>query len=156
MTIKNKRRLILGLGNPLIGDEGAGCVVAAKLDKMNLPDDVEVLDGGTGGIKLLHMLEGRDEILIIDCADFGGRPGEIREFGSESIVGLEDHPLSLHHIDLKGVLDLGRKLGFKYEVKIVGIQPKEIAFKRELSEEVNKAVNEVVGMILKTHGLIDG
>ena len=145
-----KPKLILGLGNPLIGDEGVGCEVAKQLSQKDLHEDIEVLDGGTGGIKILHLLEGRKEITIIDCADFGGSAGEVKLFTPDKIVGLKDHPLSLHHLDLKGVLDLGEKLGFKFNVKIIGIQPKEVAFKRELSSEVKKAVKKVVSMIIES------
>ena len=142
-----KKKLVLGLGNPLVGDEGVGVEVVSRLLDIKLPSDVEILDGGTGGISILHMLEGREEIIVIDCADFGGKPGEIREFTPEKIVGLDDHPLSLHHLDLKGVLDLGEKLGFSYDVKIIGIQPKEIKFEMRLSKEVEAAVEKVVEMI---------
>ena len=57
MTVKEKKTLVLGHGNVLMGDEGVGVQVVRALEKHTLPEHVECLDGGTGGFILLEPLE---------------------------------------------------------------------------------------------------
>ncbi|MEE9514451.1 MAG: hydrogenase maturation protease, partial [Candidatus Brocadiales bacterium] len=73
-----KKVLILGVGNILLGDEGVGVRVVEKIrNEHTLPDDVEVMDGGTLGLTLIPYLEGREAVFIVDAVDRGGRPGEL-------------------------------------------------------------------------------
>lgn len=60
--------LVLGIGNLLIGDEGVGCRAVAELSRRyTLPPAVECIDGGTAGFELLSLLDGRDQVILIDA-----------------------------------------------------------------------------------------
>jgi len=69
---------IIGLGNPLMGDDGLGVKALELLRQEQLPTEVELIDGGCGGLKLLPLLSHCSELLIIDAADFGAPPGQLR------------------------------------------------------------------------------
>ena len=61
--------LVLGLGNPLRGDDGIGPRVIEALQDRGLPSGVEVIDGGTGGLGLVNMLSCRQRVIIVDAAN---------------------------------------------------------------------------------------
>ena len=77
MTVKEKKTLVLGLGNVLMGDEGVGVHVVRALEKHTLPEHVECLDGGTGGFILLEPLESAGRIVLIDAAADGNPLGTV-------------------------------------------------------------------------------
>lgn len=135
---------IIGIGNPLLRDEGAGIHAIERLRKLPWPPEVELLDGGTAGLALLHLFEGRRLAIIIDCADFGGRPGEIRSF-DPSELRREDRPISgLHATDPLTALELARRAGSEAgHTVIIGIQPQAIGMGRELSPEVARSLEEL-------------
>ena len=64
MTTSNRKTLVLGLGNVLMSDEGVGVHVVRAIEQMQLPADVECLDGGTGGFLLLEPLQMADPVGI--------------------------------------------------------------------------------------------
>jgi hydrogenase maturation protease len=67
------KNLILGVGNLLLTDEGIGIHAVRKLLEMNgLPEDLEIVDGGTAGLDLLYYLEGVDRLVIVDAVETGG------------------------------------------------------------------------------------
>ena len=65
--------LIIGLGNPLRGDDGVGVRVVQALAERALPAGVEVVDGGTQGLGLVSLLEGQKRVILVDAADVGKR-----------------------------------------------------------------------------------
>jgi len=69
---------VIGIGNPLMRDDGAGLSVIDLLSRE--PKNVAIVDAGTGGMMLLHILPDLDVAVIVDAVDFGGKPGEIRTF----------------------------------------------------------------------------
>ena len=76
--------LIIGLGNPLRGDDGVGVRVAQILGNHTLPDGVEVLDGGTQGLGIVNLMEGRQRVILVDAAEMGRSPGEFVCFARDS------------------------------------------------------------------------
>ena len=75
--------LILGLGNTLLTDDGIGLHVIAALDRDDArrsDGSVVVLDGGTLGLALLPEIEAATALIVVDAANFGGAPGEVRVF----------------------------------------------------------------------------
>jgi hydrogenase maturation protease len=61
------KTLVLGVGNLLLQDEGVGIHVVRALENEALPPGVDVLDGGTGGLHLLHWLQGYERIILVDA-----------------------------------------------------------------------------------------
>ena len=142
--------VIIGVGNYLLGDEGAGIHAVALLRGRSWPAGVEILDGGTAGVGLLHLIDGRRLAVIIDCADFGGAPGEIRSFDAEDLARDERSESGLHAVDLLTALALARKtVAYPARVVIVGIQPKSIAMGTTLSPDVQSALARLPEILTK-------
>ncbi|MDO3377755.1 hydrogenase maturation protease [Geoalkalibacter halelectricus] len=144
--------IILGLGNPLMGDDGVGIVAVERLAALDLPPGVEVVDGGTGGLTLLHLMEGAARVIFVDAVDMGRAPGAIACFDLNRVDVAEQGALSLHETGLPQVLALGRELGVLPRVILYGVQPACVAPGTRLSPNVKDALPELVGRILREVG----
>jgi hydrogenase maturation protease len=145
-----KHVLILGLGNPLLGDEGIGVRVVEELKGLKLPDGVTVVEGGTAGLGLIGLMEGYQRVLIVDAADMGHPPGRVVRFTPlEAQFKTAEAPLSLHQIGLGEVLALAEALEVApAELVIIGIQPSRIEGGVGLSPEVQGAIPQIIRIIL--------
>ncbi|MCX7854479.1 MAG: hydrogenase maturation protease [Anaerolineae bacterium] len=150
-TGSGRRTLILGLGNPLRGDDGIGPRVVAELLRRGLPDGVEAVDGGTSGLDLLHLLEGWERVIIVDAAELGREPGEFLRFTPEDarLVG-SLVSLSSHTAGLADALALARALGQKLpDIVIYGVQPERMDWEEGLSPAVEVALPDLIEEILR-------
>ncbi|MBX7152980.1 hydrogenase maturation protease [bacterium] len=106
------RTLILGVGNVLLADEGVGIHVVRRINAEQLPNHIDVVDGGTGGFHLLEMLQSYDRIILIDAALDGQEPGKVNiirpKFASDFPKVLSAHEIGLR--DLIESLSLVQKL----------------------------------------------
>ena len=145
-----KRVLILGLGNPLLGDEGIGVRVVNELTKLELPDGVSAVEGGTAGLGLIGLMEGYQRVIIVDAADMGHPPGRVVRFTpSEAQFKTVEGPLSPHQIGLGEVLTLATALEIApTRLVIIGVQPGRIEAGVELSPEVERAIPQIISMVL--------
>lgn len=142
--------VIIGVGNYLMGDEGAGIHAIQKLRSTHLTDHCEIVDGGTAGFSLLHIIEDRDLAIIIDCADFGGAPGEMRIFDPDDLRREETRAAGLHATDILTVLDLARASGsYPQKVIIIGIQSGKIGMGTKLSAKVESALDGIETLLKK-------
>lgn len=146
------RILILGLGNLLMGDEGLGVHFARQMELETLPDNVDVLDGGTGGFHLMSYLEDYPVIIAVDATLDERPPGTIRLIRPRFS---KDFPraLSTHDIGLKDLLEGLQILGkfpeiHLFVVSIATVQPLYIG----LSEPIATTMPE---LILQTKKLIE-
>ena len=150
MSSPSDRRIaVIGMGNPLMSDEGIGVRVVARLQETPLAATVDVLDMGTSGMGVLHELEGRDRAVFVDCAVMGAAPGTIRRFTPDEVVSRKVQArLSLHEGDLLSVLALARRLGTcPDEVVIFGIEPEVVDFGDQLSPELSDELDTYVATI---------
>ena len=145
-----QRVLILGLGNPLMGDDGIGVRVAEELSSLELPDGVTVVEGGTAGLSLLGLMQGQQRVIIVDAVDMGRSPGRLVRFTpSEARFQATEGPLSLHQIGFGEVLALAEALEVApAELVIIGIQPSRIEGGVGLSPEVQGAIPQIIRIIL--------
>ena len=135
----SKRRtpiVVLGLGNPLMADEGIGVVLLERLGRRSdRYPGVEFVDAGTGGMSVLHWIEGRRKAVIVDCAFMGCEPGVIRRFTPDEVRSAKTlaHQ-SLHEADLLRILALAEQLDqCPDEVVIFGIEPEAVEPRQGLS-----------------------
>jgi len=144
------RVLILGLGNLLLGDEGIGVRVAEELKGLELPNGVAVVEGGTGGLGLIGLMEEYQKVIIVDAADMGHPPGRVVRFTPlEAQLKTVETPLSLHQIGLGEVLALAKALEVApAEWVIIGIQPRRVEMGAGLSSEVEGAIPQIIRIIL--------
>jgi hydrogenase maturation protease len=153
-----KKTLVLGLGNVIMGDEGVGVHVVRALEKHTLPPGVECLDGGTGGFTLLEPLQNADRIILIDAAADGNPPGTVTRTTPRFS---KDYPptLTAHDIGVKDLLDAFYMQGGTREVVLyaITIDPRQ-PIAMELSESAAKAAQVAVQEILMelTGGVQDG
>jgi len=142
-----KKTLVLGLGNVIMGDEGVGVHAVRALEKQTLPGNVECLDGGTGGFILLEPLQAAEHIILIDATDDGNPPGTVTRTTPRFS---KDYPptLTAHDIGVKDLLDAFYMQGGEREVVLyaVSINPKQ-PISLELSAACAKARDEAVQRI---------
>lgn len=148
-----KTSLILGCGNILFGDDGFGCAVVECLEaRGDVPDDVCLLDAGTGVRKLLFTLclssVRPRRVLIVDAFDVGRAPGELFEIDPADIPAIKCDDFSLHQLPTSNLLrELAAQCGV--EVRVLACQtgalPEEV--KPGLSEPVRQAVPRAAGRI---------
>lgn len=147
----NSSVLIIGLGNILLTDEGIGVHAASALKKRYsfTPKVVEVIDGGTMGIDLLSLFEGRDRIMIIDAVDFGKEPGHIGIISNDEIPFALKTKLSVHHIGLSDVLYAAKLMGIMpSDVCLVGIQPKSLDVGLDMTKEIDGKLDTVIKTVV--------
>ena len=145
-----KRTLVAGLGNILLGDEGAGVRAVEELQKRrDLPQYVSLVDGGTAGYALIDLMKGYDRLIIIDAVRGGGPPGSIYRLLADDIQQRPELRLSGHQIALPEVLLLAARLGELPETLLLGIEPQEMEYGLHLSDKVNNAVQDVIRMVFE-------
>jgi hydrogenase maturation protease len=155
----SKSIVVLGLGNPLMADEGVGVVLIERLALLaEQYPDVEFIDAGTGGMAVLHRIEGRQKAAFVDCAFMGEPPGTIRRFTPDQVRSTKvlAHQ-SLHEADLLRLLDLAEQLGqAPAQVVIFGIQPETVTPRLGLSKTIADRMAYYVSLIqseLRTNGV---
>jgi hydrogenase maturation protease len=143
--------VVLGLGNPLMADEGIGVYLVERLlESAAEYPAVEFVDVGTGGLSILYQIEGRRKAVMIDCAFMDEPPGAIRRFMPEEVRSTKvlAHQ-SLHEADLMRIIALARQLGqAPDEIVIFGIQPERVEFRQGLSRTLAERIDEYISMIL--------
>jgi hydrogenase maturation protease len=133
--MSNGRAAVIGLGNPLMGDDGFGLAVLEHLrETWLMPDDVELVDGGTWGMTLLPVIEDAECVILIDAIDMGWSPGTPVELERDEIPMLFSHKLSPHQVDMRETLAAAELRGkLPLRVAAIGVQPAVVALGTDLS-----------------------
>lgn len=142
--------LILGIGNPLMGDDGAGIRVVELLAQRDLPASVRLEEAGLPGWGLPSWFGGSANVILVDAVQMSQAPGSWKCFqASEIRVIMEDNALSLHQPDLACGLALSQALGMLPEnLSLYGIEPVDVSPGADLSPEVRARLPEIVESIL--------
>ncbi len=141
---------IIGIGNPLLGDDGVGVEVIRELEKLALPEHVRLYDGGVGGFSLLGLVDGHREAIFVDALEMGLRPGSIRQLDLDGLQSLRPRlRYSLHEANLRECLPLLKFLDNPVKISVIGIQPKRVGPGIGLSPEVKDSIPDVIKIILK-------
>lgn len=142
--------LILGIGNILLQDEGIGVRVAEAMQKVELPPEVEVLDGGTSGANIIDVIADRRKLIVIDAVDGDAEPGMLFRLDADDLMPEEGDVVSLHQIGLLESLIMARILGcLPEEIVIFGVQPKTVRPGLELTPEIAGAMPRVIALVMK-------
>lgn len=142
------RIAVFGAGSRMMRDERAGIAVLEELARRTLPEGVWLRETGTDGYGLVNDLNEADVAIIVDCADMGKPPGTVLAFSPQEVEStVRDHRMSLHSINLLGVVQLAQQLGCGARIRIVGIQPEAVEFGDELSAPVAAAVPRAVALV---------
>jgi hydrogenase maturation protease len=146
------KTLVLGLGNPILSDDGAGIKVAQEVANQLNDPQVTVAETSGAGLSLLDSLVGYDKVIIIDAIQTEkGQAGQIYHMGTEDF-SLTKHFSSPHQINLATALELGKMLNLAMprEITVFAVEAKDVtSFSEKCTPEVEQAIPEVVKMVLE-------
>jgi len=156
---RRRRVLVLGLGNALLKDEGFGVHVVQKLVQTELPDYVEVIDGGTSSLDILLCEQSIGKLIVVDVLKAGSEPGSVYRLKVEGdqrkkLEEIFSHPergtISLHQIGLMEALAAAQKLNnAPQEIVIIGVEPKEIGWGLELTGVLRNKIEQIINLVLE-------
>jgi len=138
--------LVLGLGNVLCTDDGAGVVAVHRLRRDHVvPQDVRIVDGGTLGLDLLALVAASDRVILVDAVRADGPPGMPVRLAGDDVAPAVYERLSPHQIGV-GDLLAGVTLLDRYpdEVVIVGIVPASTELGLGLTPAVDAGLDDLV------------
>ena len=142
------RITVFGAGSRMMRDERVGIAVLEALERRGVPEGVSLRETGTDGYGLVNDLEDTDAAIIVDCADMGREPGTVLAFSPEEVEStIRDRRISLHSVNLLGVVQLAQRLGYAARIRIIGIQPKVVEMGEALSDEAAAAVPRAVEQV---------
>jgi len=152
---KSDKILVLGIGNYLMGDEGVGVHIVQEMEEMNLPDYVEVLDGGTGGFFLMNVFDDYGKVIFLDATMDGKKGGTIALLKPKFAA---DFPkaLSVHDVGLKDMVEalyLQDKLPEMHliTISVEGIQPMTIEMTKDVKNSIPKAIEIILQLAEELH-----
>ncbi|MCS3900389.1 coenzyme F420-reducing hydrogenase, FrhD protein [Methanococcus voltae] len=148
------KKLVIGCGNLIFADDGFGYEVISKLEKMELPKDVGLIDAGTGAPYYLMSIMDKDcpveKIIIVDVIDFKLEPGTLQKMGIDKLKKIDKYNFDAHDMPLSNYLIKAEESGV--EVIIIGCQAKRITMpdiEVGLTEEVKNSLDDAVNMVLE-------
>lgn len=143
------KTLVLGIGNPILGDDGVGFHAAQELRKLVRVENIDVKEVNTGGLNLLEIIKGYDRVIIIDAIKTeNGRTGQIHKLKPDALISF--HATHPHDINLATAIKIGNVIGEEMpkEIVIFAIEVEKIKFTEEMTEEVGEAIQKVVDLVL--------
>lgn len=143
---------VLGIGNLLVGDDGFGPRVLEELQTREIPENVELIDAGVGGMAILSWIEDADKIIIVDSVQTGNEPvGTVYKFTDKEMPPSDMFMLSLHDLNLVDTINIGRVVQkMPEEIIIYGVEVVRLTeFTKEMSPEVEGRVKEVADLVME-------
>ncbi len=137
------RTLVAGVGNLLMGDDGAGVHAARMLEAEAEPRSFDVIDAGTSLADIVGLLARYDRLILVDAVRGGGSPGTVYEIEVRDPGDLrrEQAPVSLHEMGVGDALRQAALMGIQpREVWIVGVEPGRVDWGIGLTAEVEAAL----------------
>jgi hydrogenase maturation protease len=137
--------MVLGIGNPIMGDDGIGIVLLGELMKAGLERPVEFVDGGTIGMSLLPLVEDAGSLLILDAVAGAGPPGALVHLTGDQLPRLIRAKISAHQVGLLDALAGARLRATEPgRIAVVGITPAHIDIRVGLTPVVTASVGRAV------------
>lgn len=157
-TYSSQQILVLGVGNTLLHDEGAGVFAITQLQaKYNFSNNVTFYDGGTQGIRLLHPIEDADFLIVADTVITDDEPGTVVRFTLEQLRNNIKPKNSLHQVDFSETLLHGELIGVLPATVIIGIVPENLSpWGTEFSAKVQEGLPKVEALLLKEISAVGG
>lgn len=142
---------VLGLGNILQCDDGAGIHTIRRLESLGTaPEQVDLIDGGTLSFTLLDLVEDRDGLIVVDAMEQGENPGTTRLYVDDELDEFLAAPMQRNVHDLN-LGDLLRMCALRDKLPrhraLIGIQPKSVTWGDEPTEEVSQGIAEACDII---------
>ena len=143
--------VVIGVGNPLMGDDGLGIEALERIRlRWSFDPPLDLLDGGTWGLNLLPHVERARRVMFIDAINIGMEPGSPVELEGDEIPRFLAQKLSPHQIDVKEVLALAELRGtLPDQLVAVGLQPESIEMRTSLSPAVEAQLDQLVDRVIR-------
>jgi len=146
------KTLILGLGNPILTDDGVGPHIAQELQGKLDQREVTVEEASVAGLSLLDLLVGYDRAIIIDAIQtVGGKAGRIYRLDLE-VFDATKHAASPHDVNFATALEFGNRLGLALpgQIDIFAIEVADVStFSEECTPEVRRAIPVCVEKVIQ-------
>lgn len=146
------KTLILGLGNPILSDDGVGIQVARALEGRLNQQEVTVMETSMAGLNLLDLLVKFDRVIIVDAIQTtGGKAGQIYRL-EPSTLDVTRHAATPHDVNFATALELGNRLGLALpqQITIFAIEVEDvITFSEECTPKVREAIPVCVKMVIQ-------
>ena len=145
----NRKTLVLGIGNILMGDEGIGVHVVNEVASRPLPEHVECLDGGTGSFNLLDPMQSAERVVLIDATVDGSTAGTVSLLRPRYS---KDYPrtLTAHDIGLKDLIDAFYLMGDEPDVTLFAVSIDNYQeMTMDLSDAVRAAISKVADLVVE-------
>jgi hydrogenase maturation protease len=155
-----KRNIVIGVGNMLFKDEGIG-IYAAEYIKQNYKFDdeqLEIIDGGTLGFKLMTYFQEYDNVIILDTVSIEDKVGDIYRLPSDVLLGLGNYRKTAHEVEIVEMLEIVSVLDSHANVTIIGIIPEDIisveigltsSMENKFEEFILNSIKEIESLGLK-------
>ena len=140
---------VIGIGNILMADEGAGVEALKLLGEREYPGQVDLIDAGTAFFAIVSDLKDYDKLIIIDVVRGDQPPGTVYRFELDDVKG-GDVLVSLHDIGVVDSLRMERLVGkVPDDIVFFGIEPEEITLSIGLSPSVKNGVEHLVDRVIE-------
>ncbi len=141
---------ILGVGNILLSDEGVGVRVVERLNqRYDFPDNVQLLDGGVLGVRLMGVIGNTDFLIVVDAVKNQHPPGTLYRLADDEVPRRVLAKQSMHQLDLPEVLALCSAIDKNPHVVVVGVEPEDITtMDVKLTSTIVAKVDEMMKMVL--------
>jgi hydrogenase maturation protease len=146
----NRKILIMGAGNLLLRDEGVGVHVVWQMQTMKVPLNVQIVDCGTSVLDFIPIIEEAERLIVIDTLKGGGKPGTIYKLEDKDVSEFNRMLTSVHEVSLMQSLDMmALTITRRPSVTIIGVEPKDINWGMELSDEVRSGIPAIIEIVLE-------
>ena len=138
---------VVGIGNSLLTDDGAGIHALERFAKNNTDDDVVCIDGGTVGLALLDRLSDLEGLIVFDAMKLKSRPGTVTVLaGADMDAHLRNQHGSVHEVGLSDLMDALRLRGDLPEKRaLIGIEPADMGWGTWPTRAVSAALPDACG-----------
>ena len=142
---------IVGVGNPIMGDDGVGPTVVERLadSPAGSAADVRLTDAGTTGFLALEAMSGAERAVVVDAVETGDAPGTIQEYRCiDGNFETEIPEMTMHDVSFTEAMVAARDVyDLPDEIRILGVEPADVSVGEELSEPVERAATELVDVL---------
>jgi len=152
------KTLVVGLGNPILTDDGVGVKVAYAVEEElgpNIPENITITEASVGGLRLMELMIGYDRVILVDAimTSNGHDYGHIHELSLEDLrhITPTEHSASAHDTSLVTALDAGERLGLHLpkEFEIIAVEVENVMdFSDEPTPAVAASIPKVTEMVL--------
>lgn len=151
------KTLILGIGNPILGDDGVGCRVAQELARRINDENIDVTEASASGLSLFENIAGYDKVVIIDAVETeAGDVGGIYKLGLEDLVNTVEQDGWPHGMNFATVIEFGRRFAadqMPKEMVVFAVGTRQATeFTEQMTARVTESVPKLVDLVLDEVG----